>query len=82
MRVRVPVAECQPQTFFLLAGPSNKTQDTCGIRAHPGIPNRVVIAMLSAAERRIRSQPENSVEHQRHVVIDARRHRLPRASRY
>ena len=27
-------------------------------------------------------QPENSVEHQRHVVIDARRHRLPRVSRY
>ena len=49
MRVRVPVAECQPQTFFLLAGPSSKTQDTCGIRAHAGISNRVVIAILSAA---------------------------------
>ena len=49
MRVRVPVAECQPRTFFLLAGPSKKTQDTSGIRAHAVIPNRVVIAILSAA---------------------------------
>ena len=37
------------------------------------------------AERRVRNWPENphrAVEHQRHVVIDARRHRLPRVSRY
>ena len=73
--------ECQPRTFSLLLGRRTKRTTLVGFEPTRGFPigsSSVYSVRRPFAERRVRNQPERShrgVEHQRHVIIDARSHR-------